>query len=138
MEKDSFKFTAWKGHTGQQVGRKQFPAVRTPPSLSLHLIPNPPSLPISKLKRKKFASLTQGIPKLCVDLASWVLWFIVERDLWKILGKVNSAEQPTESLLPFTASNEPFASYQNSKGTDIPPSPPAHNWPLSEDQEMKP
>lgn len=39
------------------------------------------------------------------------------------------------SLLPFIAPNEPFAPYQNSRGTDI---PPAHNQPLSEDREMKP
>lgn len=54
-EKDSFKFTTPKGHIRQQVGRKQFPAVRAPPFLSPHLIPTSPSLPISKLKRKKWA-----------------------------------------------------------------------------------
>lgn len=54
MEKDSLKFTAPKGHIRQQVGKKQFPAVKTPtPSLSPHLIPTSPSLPVSKLKRKK-------------------------------------------------------------------------------------
>lgn len=81
-----------------------------------------------------FRSLTHGKPKLWVDLAARVLWSVAERDLWKILilGKANSAEEPTDSLLPFTPSKEPFTSYQNSKGTDILTTPPTHNQTLSE------
>lgn len=46
MEKDSFKFTPHKGLIRQQVGRKQLPAGRAPPSLSPHLIPALPPEPI--------------------------------------------------------------------------------------------
>lgn len=85
-----------------------------------------------------FKSLTHGKPKLWVDLAARVLWSVAERDLWKILGKANSAEEPTDSLLPFTPFKEPFTSYQNSKGTDILTTPPTHNQTLSEGQGLNP